>query len=85
MDKAQRLLSAKERDAFDISLEPKENYERYDTGRFGRGFTRISEDVRRSARWCEEALGLAGISQQIYFQPACAFSLAPHLSQHRSK
>ncbi|MCA9164406.1 MAG: DUF1501 domain-containing protein, partial [Planctomycetales bacterium] len=37
MDNAYRLLSARERAAFDISLEPRESYEKYDTGRFGRG------------------------------------------------
>jgi hypothetical protein len=37
MDNAYRLLSAKERAAFDIALEPKESYAAYDTGRFGRG------------------------------------------------
>jgi len=37
MDNAYRLLSAKERAAFDIALEPKDSYATYDTGRFGRG------------------------------------------------
>src|SRR5579885_907910 len=37
IDHAHRLLGSKERDAFDITLEPKESYEKYDTGRFGRG------------------------------------------------
>lgn len=37
LENAHRLLSAKERAAFDIALEPKEVVEQYDTGRFGRG------------------------------------------------
>ncbi len=36
LDNAYRLLSSKERDAFDISLEPAEVRAKYDTGRFGR-------------------------------------------------
>ena len=37
MDNAYRLLSAKERSAFDITLETPEVQKDYDTGRFGRG------------------------------------------------
>ena len=37
MDAAHRLLQSKDREAFDLTLEPKESYEVYDTGRFGRG------------------------------------------------
>src|SRR5437868_12926527 len=37
LDNAQRLLEAKERDAFDLALEPKESYDKYNTGRFGQG------------------------------------------------
>lgn len=37
MDNAYRLLSSKDRQAFDIELEPKASREIYDTGRFGRG------------------------------------------------
>ena len=36
MDNAFRLLSSKERAAFDITQEPQESYEKYDTSRFGR-------------------------------------------------
>lgn len=53
MDRAQRLLSAKERDAFDISLEPKESYEKYDTGRFGRGCLLARRLVEQGARFVE--------------------------------
>lgn len=37
MDRAYELLNAPEAKAFDLSLEPKEVYDRYDTGRFGLG------------------------------------------------
>ena len=37
LDNAQRLLAREERDAFDITLEPKESFEKYNTGRFGQG------------------------------------------------
>src|SRR5437016_4361917 len=37
MDNAYRLLSSKEREAFDLAREPKENVENYNTGRFGLG------------------------------------------------
>lgn len=37
MENAYRLLSSPERKAFDLSLEPKESYQKYDTGRFGQG------------------------------------------------
>ena len=53
MDNAYRLLSAKERAAFDISLEPKESYEKYDTGRFGRGCLLARRLVEAGARFVE--------------------------------
>lgn len=53
MDRAQRLLGAKERDAFDISLEKKESYEKYDTGRFGRGCLLARRLVESGARFVE--------------------------------
>jgi hypothetical protein len=53
MENAYRLLSAKERDAFDISLEPKENYQKYDTGRFGRGCLLARRLVENGARFVE--------------------------------
>ncbi|HEY6225795.1 MAG TPA: DUF1501 domain-containing protein [Verrucomicrobiae bacterium] len=37
MDNAHRLLSSPAAKAFDLSLEPKENYDKYNTGRFGLG------------------------------------------------
>ncbi|MEZ6055597.1 MAG: DUF1501 domain-containing protein [Planctomycetaceae bacterium] len=53
MEKAYRLLSAKERDAFDLSLEPKESYAKYDTGRFGRGCLLARRLVENGARFVE--------------------------------
>jgi uncharacterized protein (DUF1501 family) len=53
LDNAHRLLSAKERDAFDISLEPKEVYDRYNTGRFGQGCLLARRLVENGARFVE--------------------------------
>jgi len=50
---AYRLLESKERDAFDISLEPKESYAKYDTGRFGRGCLLAKRLVEAGARYVE--------------------------------
>jgi hypothetical protein len=53
MDNAYRLLSAKEREAFDITLEPKESYAKYDTGRFGRGCLLARRLVEAGTRFVE--------------------------------
>jgi len=53
LDNAYRLLSSKERAAFDISLEPKESYERYNTGRFGQGCLLARRLVEAGARYVE--------------------------------
>ncbi len=53
LDNAHRLLSAKEREAFDISLEPKESLQKYDTGRFGRGCLLARRLVESGARFVE--------------------------------
>jgi len=53
MENAYRLLGAKERAAFDISLEPKESYEKYNTGRFGRGCLLARRLVEAGARFIE--------------------------------
>ncbi|HYG77321.1 MAG TPA: DUF1501 domain-containing protein [Planctomycetota bacterium] len=53
MDNAHRLLSAKEREAFDISLEPKESYAAYDVSRFGRGCLLARRLVENGARFVE--------------------------------
>ena len=37
MENADRLLNAPERNAFDLEQEPREVFDRYNTGRFGRG------------------------------------------------
>ncbi|MCU0872737.1 MAG: DUF1501 domain-containing protein [Pirellulaceae bacterium] len=53
MDNAHRLLVSKERSAFDITLEPKDSYEKYDTGRFGRGCLLARRLVEAGARYVE--------------------------------
>ncbi|MEX2026642.1 MAG: DUF1501 domain-containing protein [Pirellulaceae bacterium] len=53
MENAYRLLSAKEREAFDISLEPQESYEKYNTSRFGRGCLLARRLVENGARFVE--------------------------------
>lgn len=52
-DNAFRLLESKQRDAFDIALEPKASYEKYDTGRFGRGCLLARRLVEAGARFVE--------------------------------
>jgi hypothetical protein len=53
MDNAYRLLNARERDAFDITLESKETQAAYDTGRFGRGCLLARRLVEAGARFVE--------------------------------
>jgi hypothetical protein len=53
LDNAHRLLGSKERDAFDIAKEPKESYERYNTGRFGLGCLLARRLVEAGARFIE--------------------------------
>jgi hypothetical protein len=53
MDNAYRLLSSKEREAFDLTLEPKETYAKYDTGRFGRGCLLARRLIEAGARFVE--------------------------------
>jgi hypothetical protein len=53
MDNAYRLLSSKEKNAFDLSTEPKESLEKYDTGRFGRGCLLARRLVENGARFVE--------------------------------
>jgi hypothetical protein len=52
-EKAHRLLGSKDRQAFDISQEPKEVREAYDTGRFGRGCLLARRLVESGARYVE--------------------------------
>lgn len=53
LDNAYRLLSSDQRSAFDITLEPKESFERYDTGRFGQGCLLARRMVEAGARFVE--------------------------------
>jgi len=53
MDNAHRLLTSKHKDAFDISLEPKESYEKYNTSRFGRGCLLARRLTEAGARFIE--------------------------------
>lgn len=53
MDAAHRLLQSKEKFAFDLTREPKESYERYDTGRFGEGCLLARRLVEEGARFVE--------------------------------
>jgi len=52
-ENAHRLLSSKERDAFDLSKEPKANFEKYDTGRFGQGCLLARRLTEAGARFIE--------------------------------
>jgi len=53
VDNAHRLLGSPKRKAFDLSLEPKETLEAYDTGRFGRGCLLARRLVEAGARFIE--------------------------------
>ncbi|MCA9258557.1 MAG: DUF1501 domain-containing protein, partial [Planctomycetales bacterium] len=53
LDNAHRLLSSKDRAAFDISQEKTESREIYDTGRFGRGCLLAKRLVQSGARFVE--------------------------------
>lgn len=53
LDNAYRLLSSKDREAFDISLEPEESRRIYDNSRFGRGCLLARRLVESGARFVE--------------------------------
>jgi hypothetical protein len=53
MDNAHRLLSSPERKAFDLTLEPKESYDQYNTGRFGLGCLLARRLAESGARFIE--------------------------------
>ncbi|MEZ6087139.1 MAG: DUF1501 domain-containing protein [Pirellulaceae bacterium] len=53
MDAAYRLLSSDDRAAFDITLEPKESFDTYNTGRFGQGCLLARRLVESGARFVE--------------------------------
>ena len=53
VDNAHRLLNSDDRKAFDLSLEPAENVEKYNTGRFGLGCLLARRLVESGARFIE--------------------------------
>ncbi len=53
IENAHRLLSSKERDAFDLSKEPKAVFEKYNTGRFGLGCLLARRLTEAGARYIE--------------------------------
>jgi hypothetical protein len=53
MDAAYRLLSSKEKNAFDLSLEKKESFDKYNVSHFGRGCLLARRLVESGARFIE--------------------------------
>jgi hypothetical protein len=53
LENAHRLLSSPDRAAFDVSAEPRESYDRYNTGRFGLGCLLARRLVESGARFIE--------------------------------
>ncbi len=53
MENAYKLLSSPERKAFDLTLEPKASFDRYNTGRFGQGCLLARRLVESGARFIE--------------------------------
>ena len=53
IDNAHRLLGSKDRDAFDLTKEAKESYDRYNTGRFGLGCLLARRLAEAGARFIE--------------------------------
>jgi hypothetical protein len=53
IDNAHRLLNSKERDAFDLTKEPKASFEKYNTGRFGLGCLLARRLTEAGARYIE--------------------------------
>jgi Protein of unknown function (DUF1501) len=53
IDNAHRLLSSNQRDAFDLAKEPKENFDKYNTGRFGLGCLLARRLTEAGARFIE--------------------------------
>jgi hypothetical protein len=53
VENAHRLLNSPERDAFDLSKEPKESLDAYDTGRFGQGCLLARRLTEAGARYIE--------------------------------
>jgi hypothetical protein len=53
IENAHRLLNSKERDAFDLTKEKKETFEKYNTGHFGRGCLLARRLAEAGARFIE--------------------------------
>lgn len=53
MESAHRLLQSKEKNAFDLTLEPKDSYSKYGDTRFGRGCLLARRLVEEGARFIE--------------------------------
>ncbi len=53
MENAYRLLSSPERKAFDLTLEPKDSFDQYNTGQFGQGCLLARRLVEAVARFIE--------------------------------
>jgi hypothetical protein len=53
IENAHRLLNSKERDAFDLSKEPRKSFEKYDAGRFGLGCLLARRLAEAGARFIE--------------------------------
>jgi hypothetical protein len=53
MDNAHRLLTSPAAKAFDLTLEPKESYDKYNTGRFGQGCLLARRLIENGARFIE--------------------------------
>jgi hypothetical protein len=53
VDNAHRLLASKDRDAFDLTKEPKESFDKYNTGRFGLGCLLARRLTEAGARFIE--------------------------------
>jgi hypothetical protein len=53
VENAHRLLSSKQRDAFDLTKEPKKSFERYNAGRFGLGCLLARRLTEAGARFIE--------------------------------
>ena len=53
LDAGDRLLRSPSAKAFDLSLEPKESFDKYNTGRFGQGCLLARRLVEAGARYVE--------------------------------
>ncbi len=53
IENAHRLLNSKDRDAFDLTKEPKESFDKYNTGRFGLGCLLARRLTEAGARYIE--------------------------------